>query len=261
LEPKPPTTTAAYQLPRLEHFDPAVFLPKNKSEEDVCAFILMLAHVYNDLRDVMFAYNLLYENVPQGKPSKTAEWGNYSGLKLHVLRLIQAHFRETLQLIRGRREVLASPMFQAIIQSLSKRDKQCWATLVEAAEGTAGTPTNEFRVFLNEMRNKITSHYAGLDQILAGYRRKFFDPSGIKLQDAYISRGTCMAEHRFHFADAAAEGFLTGQLAGKEEEFRQKMVEFARNINEAIYSIVDKFIQNVRKTAYYVESEESSARA
>ena len=122
-----------YTLARLEHFDPRVFISSEKDEQKVCSFVLTLSLIYNDFSDLLWASGLTLENPPEIKIS--TERGHYMGIQMHILRLIYGHFKETMHLIAHHKEVVSSPMFQKVIQSLSKEEKKCWTALVDVSLG------------------------------------------------------------------------------------------------------------------------------
>ncbi|OGS08036.1 MAG: hypothetical protein A2270_03045 [Elusimicrobia bacterium RIFOXYA12_FULL_51_18] len=239
-----------YALASPNIFDPTIFLSAKSDEQKVCGFVLMLSLVHNDLHDLLWAFALHHKNPPSTPKGFTAEWGNYNGLQSHILRLILANFRETLYFIKGHEREINHPMFQDAIRHLSKQDKECWGDLVAAASGNTEGAQTKFRNFLNTIRNKIASHYAGLDEIAQGYRHKFFDEQGKKCMEAFISRGDSMSATRFYFADAAAQGVIEMGVKKNQDEFQKANSAYASNINRAIYSIVDRFIQVSRKAAY-----------
>ena len=245
-----PEARSIYWLPLLESFDSSVFIAEDKQEQAVCGFVLMLALIYNDLRDIMFLLNLHLKDEPKIPKNISTEAGHYAGLNLHGIRLIQMSIYETLYLIKGRQATIDHPLFQSTIQALGKKDKQCWSDLINAATNKPDQEINQFREFLDTIRDKITAHYVGIDQLVQGYKLNFFDRADQKPLDAYISRGSKMSESRFYFADAAVQGLVKTHLTENENEFRDKMREYVGNINRAIYSIVEKFINNVRGAAW-----------
>ena len=239
-----------YTLARLQYFDPSAFVSPDKETQKLCDFILALALIYNDFCDLLFIYDLHLKNPPaHDSPKVSTERGHYIGMQLHIMRLIYSLFRETLYLIKGRKEIVDSTAFQEIYRSLSKEDKACWSALVTAANKTAGEAT-EFNIFLETIRSKVTFHYVDISHISNGYRRHFYGEDGQKRQDAFISRGMSMSEERFYFADAAIENSMKTWREGREEEFRKQTKEYSQNIGAAIRAIVNNFIQNVRNVAW-----------
>lgn len=144
-----------------------------------------------------------------------------------------------------------SSIFQNTIKYVSKENRQCWDDLLEAATNANQQSSGQFNQFLNIIRNKLAFHYADLQRLRKGYKRKFFNTSsGEQLMPAFVSRGNNMQTTRFYFADAAMEGVLDNELEGKEEEFENKILEYARDINLSFFQIIDRFVQKTRKTPY-----------
>lgn len=239
----------SYKLPNLSSFDPAVFVSSNKKEQKVCDFVLTLALLYNDFSDLLRVFDLHLNNPPPGKSHICSEWGHYNGLRLHILRSIYAHLRETLYLIRGRKEILSHPIFQETISAMSQSDKKCWMELVDAALNQ-NFDSKDFNVFLEMIRSKMAFHYVDIHPLMDGYKSHFIDKKGGRIQDAFVSRGNVGQDRRFYFADAAIEGSLTNATKGKEALFRNKTNVYAENILRAIHSVVEKFIQNTRGAAW-----------
>jgi len=245
-----PDPKSIYTLAKLQYFNPAVFISDDKEEQKVCDFILALAFIYNDFCDLLFIFDLHLKYPPElDCPKISTERGRYTGMQLHIMRLIYSLFRETMRLIRGRKELITSNMFQEVFRSLSKENKAYWTALVTAAL-EEGNGTTDFNKFLEAIRSKLTFHYGDLAPLGEGYKRHFFDENGNKTQDAFISRGLAMSEERFYFADAAIENAMKVWREGKEEEFRQHTKEYSQNIGAAIRAVVTNFIQNVRKAAW-----------
>lgn len=245
-----PQDKSIYTLAKLQHFDPAAFVSEDKDTQKLCDFILTLALIYNDFCDLLFIFDLHLKNPPAPDyPKVSTERGHYIGMQLHIMRLIYSLFRETIHLIRGRKEIVDSPAFQEVYRSLSKEDKACWSALVTAANEETGEAT-EFNRFLEAIRSKLTFHYRDISHISSGYQRHFFKDDGKKIQDAFISRGLSMSEERFYFADAAIENAMKVWREGKEDEFQKQTKEYSQNIGAAIRAVVTNFIQNVRKVAW-----------
>lgn len=250
-----PQDKSIYTLAKLQHFDPAAFVSEDKDTQKLCDFILTLALIYNDFCDLLFIFDLHLKNPPvPDYPKVSTERGHYTGMQLHIMRLIYSLFRETLYLIRGRKEIVDSSSFQEIYRSLSKEDKACWSALVAAANEETGGAT-EFNRFLETIRSKVTFHYVDISHISNGYRRHFYGDSGQKLQDAFISRGMSMSEDRFYFADAAIENSMKLWREGREEEFQKQTKDYSQNIGAAIRAIVNNFIQNFRHVAWVDHTE------
>ena len=62
----------------LETFDPAAFKGDDTVPQDLCAFVLALACIYNDSKNITYVALLLKNSKPAGNWEKTAAWGGLS---------------------------------------------------------------------------------------------------------------------------------------------------------------------------------------
>jgi hypothetical protein len=74
-------------LSLLETFDSRAFAPDDTYSQQVCDVVLSLALVFNDLKDVLVAHDLLATAAPKERAAISAEVGEYNGLVLHLVRL------------------------------------------------------------------------------------------------------------------------------------------------------------------------------
>lgn len=225
-------------LATLQTFSREAFVGDEKVPQDICNFVLALALIYNDCKDGIFSNLTLAESKPTGEQKRSREWGAYNGIKVHFLRLYIALIQELLKLIRDNQFSIKHPFFIAVIQQLSKRDRDSWDALMDAA--LQKQTSNRLNKFLLMIRNKVSSHYDP-KELYRGYRYHFFG-NGSLSEAPFISRGTSMQSSRFYFADAAADGYLQSQ-ALKDNELMSHVVDLTENLNRAIMQVVNHFIQ------------------
>src|SRR5262245_35065887 len=84
---------------KLETFNPAAFVEDGKVSQELCNFMLALALIYNDFKNLMYAGFKLRESKPTGTPEPTAVWGTYSGMDTHIYRLLIGLLHELFELI------------------------------------------------------------------------------------------------------------------------------------------------------------------
>ena len=232
-------------LAPLESFDPSAFQPDSETPERLCNFILALALIYNDCKDIISAVVLLHDSRPDG-PSKISRiWGAYYGIEWHLLKIFVSLLHELFNLIRENKDLLEHPLFTEIVRLLRSKARQNWRDLVAVALGA--TPKSELGRILLLVRNKVSSHY-DLKCLAKGYSDYFLGKEQIH-DRAYVSRGNSMSESRFYFADAAVQGYLF-ELIGKKnfDQFMRHSTELFEQLNVSLMSIVDKFIQ--KRSAY-----------
>lgn len=232
-------------LAPLETFDPSAFQPDSNTPERLCNFVLTLALIYNDCKDIISAIVMLHASRPDGPLKISRIWGTYYGIEWHLIRIYMSLLHELFNLIRENEDLLAHARFTETVRLLRSKAKQNWKDLVAVALGA--TPKSELGRTLLFVRNKVSSHY-DLKCLAKGYSDHFIGRD--RIQDrAYVSRGNSMSASRFYFADAAVQGYLL-ELIGKEnfDHFMTHSAELLEQLNVSLMSIVDTFIQ--KRSAY-----------
>ncbi len=222
-----------------KEFDPKAFVGDKNIPQALCNFVLALALVYNDFKFYSVNYKDLLDSRPEGKLERNSIWGEYEGIKLHLVRLHIAFAHELFKLIQENRELLENAFLKEVVRMLDRRARESWKTLVEAAlmEETAARRSNP----LFMIRNKIIFHY-DTKELFSGYQTGFFKEQKV-LQDACLSEGSNLEDSRFYFADLAVEGYLKKKLGLDADIFFSSLGEIIRDINMALHHIVIGFIQ------------------
>src|SRR5262245_21272272 len=109
------------ELTPAETFDPAAFIENAEVPQAVCNFVLALALVYNDCKDIVAAQIAIESLKPAGKPEKTAQWGAYYGLQHHAVRMLITAIHELLKLIRTNQPSVGHPFFQSVVRNIHPR--------------------------------------------------------------------------------------------------------------------------------------------
>jgi hypothetical protein len=240
------------ELAQLESFDPEAFKGDDEVSQDVCNFVLTLALIFNDLKDLVFAQVTLQTQKPAGSFAVSRHWGEYSGIDLHLWKLMVGLFHEVVRLIKDSRDVIADPFFESVLRGLRKKERDIWFSLVDAATAENRTEENHFALLI---RNKVVFHYEPRE-IYRGYKT-FFTTSGIPAaRRAFVSRGNDMERTRLYYADAAVTGYLMARGEGKLEELMTNVITACTELNFMLTGIVDTFIQK-RGFAYRAEAEET----
>jgi hypothetical protein len=236
-------------LADLESFDSAAFNGDAKVSQDVCNFVLTLALIFNDLKDLIVAQVTLQSHKPSGSFKVSRHWGEYNGIDIHLWKLMVGLFHEIVQLIRDSEDVIADLFFQSVLKSLRMKERDIWTSLVDAAGAGTSPEENRFALLI---RNKVVFHYEP-KEIYRGYKT-FFTSGAPGAQRAFVSRGNDMEHTRLYFADAAVTGYLTARGEGKLEELMTNVIRSLTDLNFMLTDIVDIFIQ--KRFAYRKESEE-----
>jgi len=240
-------------LADLESFDKRAFEADADVSQDVCNFVLTLALIFNDLKDLIYAHVSLNTQKPRGSFRISRLWGAYNGINMHLLRLMLGLFHEFIEFLKRSDKVLIDPFLQSVLKLLSKENRELWQTLVNIAlDKQTITAENRFAFFV---RNKLVFHYDP-KEIFWGYNA-FFSSNEQGAERAFVSRGMNMAKTRHFFADGAAQGYFIKNVQGKEdaEALILKTVKNLGEISLTITEIVNCFIQK-RGFAYKAESEE-----
>ena len=226
-------------LASLETFYPKAFEDEDESLQEVCRFVLTLSLVYNDCKDLIYAYKSLLDAKPSGEPEKAPIWGTYFGMLNHVIRLEVGLIHELLDLIKRSEAVLSHSSFRSVIRQLPQDFRGSWNALVNVAIGKRTSSPLGKAILL--IRNKISYHY-DTKEIYRGYRERFLegsDPGEVPL----ISRGDNMEKTRFYFVDAAAESYLRIRLSeGKNPTSLEEVGKTLIHINGALNHIIGKFV-------------------
>lgn len=226
-------------LNELETFDPRIFEGNQQISQDVCNFVLALAFVYNDYKDILMAFHYLDYLQPSFPVKETPEWGEFNGLKFHLIRLHISLVHELLDLIKRSDRVLDNPYFKSIANHLDNLGKLTWDALIKASSGKADT--NLGRTFLMT-RNKVAFHYDP-KEFFQGYKNWFLHSKAAK--KPYISRGKKITEERYYFAEASAQSYFENLCADKCINTRQ-VFELATSLGPAISQIVKAFVDTRR---------------
>jgi hypothetical protein len=240
------------EIAQLETFDPSAFKADDKVSQDLCNFILSLAMIFNDCKDLIYAYLVIENFRPTGKFVRNRLWGTLSGVQFHIFRNIIGLLHELFNVIRGNESLLQQDFFKEVINRIDKPAKNAWDIVAAVALGQR--PTDAFGKSLLLVRNKISFHYDD-KAIFLGYKYHFLQSDQID-ERAFISRGNSMKESRFYFADAAALGYFRSIVGGKNlDELSMNIANLLGTVSLSLFAIVNAYIQK-RGYAYRFEEEE-----
>jgi hypothetical protein len=227
------------ELATLETFDPAAFVADDNVPQSLCNFVLTLSLIFNDLRDLYYANVLVGECRPKGLPQRSRQWGYYSGLNLHVLRLMMSAVHELLNLIDKQKEDVDHPLLRDVVKGLPKDRRSDWCEVVKVGLGNSSTDEKLGKLLLR-MRNNISFHYDP-KAVHAGFKNHFF----AERVDgrAYISRGDSVEGSRFYFADASVEGLLREISGSQSADLATQFAKLLNSVSFPLILIVGGFIQ------------------
>ena len=227
------------RLSQLETFDPAALLEDKGNPREVCGYVLALATVYEDFKDIIIADQLTQNERPDGEPCISAAWGQYNGFQAYLRRLLAGLFHELFRLIEKNRDILSEPALADTVKRMNREAREAWRPIVAGA--LSRTSNNDLARVLAIVRNKVVFHYDS-EEILKGYEIRF-SRSDVESRP-FISRGTTMRSTRFYFADAAADAYFRKQIdaPGLGEEFSPRS-RLMLAVNTALLSIVPSFVE------------------
>jgi len=228
-----------FELETLESFDPKVFEGDDAVPQEVCNFVLTLALIFNDLKNLLYANAYLQNVKPEGDFKINRGWGNYGGITNHFNRNMIGLVREIQILIQNNLKAIEHPFIQSIINKLDIPSQEAWKSLIESSQGKPSN--NQIGKFLVCIRSQVIFHYEP-KSIYGGYKQFF--SSGVKAAErAYISRGGNMAKTRYYFADAA----VTGCFERYKKDYQNGDIFFDTmsildKLNFALMDIINNFI-------------------
>ncbi len=226
------------ELAKLQWFDPEVFKEDSEVSLDVCGFVLALALIFNDIKNIALFNQVLNESKPEGTFVESKEWGEFSALEHFIDRLTIGILHELFNLIKNNKKVLEDDFLNSIIKSIPNKFREHWLTIVDTSFEKYSN--NKLSNALMIIRNKVAFHYDS-KVILNGYKY-FFEKDETK-DKAFISRGRNMPESRFYFADAAAQGCIQITYGSKDTSFFNSSIgETLQKINLALWHLINNFI-------------------
>jgi hypothetical protein len=240
------------ELAQLESFDPLAFQADENVPQDLCNFMLTLALIFNDCKNLIYAYLASDQSSSDGKHGRNRFAGALSGFKLHMFRTITGLLHELFYLIRNNKSVLQNPFFKSVVRQIDPCARKAWETIVAVALGNTPSDTLGKRLLL--VRNKLSFHYDG-KAIFIGYTHHFIEAEHLD-ERAFISRGNSMKATRFYFADAAALGYLRS-ITGREniDMLITEIADMLDPLNHSLTALVNSYIQR-RGFPFRSETEE-----
>ncbi|MFO0697547.1 MAG: hypothetical protein U0230_28470 [Polyangiales bacterium] len=229
-----------FDLAPLSRFDPTLLI--RDQQDELGQVVLSLALWFNDLKDVLLAWETLAEAVAlPDTPAIDAVAGQAVGIRFHILRLGAGLLHELLEVLRTKANLLEAPEFQAALSTLHPESLAAWNVLSRhAIARTANGHEPAFRSVVARMRNKLIFHYVDPADLVVGYRSHFAQgASEPHRHHAYWSLGTNAESSRFFFADAAVQAAFTGLHS---DASRRELVDSLRHANEAVRMVVEAFV-------------------
>jgi hypothetical protein len=227
-------------LSPLERVDPAAFQSADVHEQEVCNFVLALAVVYNDFKDLLWAANNWKKCAPQNAQTLTPQGGQWAGMNFHVTKLIHALIYELCELIRAGELCRNHLAFKKTLDSVNAKNRTHWENLIDFANGNPGN--DDLMMLLVRLRNNLAFHYDS-KVIARGYMTFFAERTLSGRDAAYVSRGNSLKDSRFYFADAAIQGAYKNLESQGDANIPDRIEGIAQSLNRALYDIVESFVE------------------
>jgi hypothetical protein len=227
-----------FELAPLEAFDPSVFESVDAKAD---AFILMLAHVFNDMKVLTWVAYQMSRGRPRPLPRMPdaylgqivgfEEWTNRQGMSL---------IREVLELIRKSADIIETPRLKRCVAALPRDAAASWRALIDAS--TSAASESDFVQYLVKVRANVAYHYSQPKALMAGYRHHYRQTPLSELNESvFVSMGPQLEKTRFYFADAAAQAYVR-RLIGSEAHY-QKFDEYLKRVNGALRFLVENYLR------------------
>lgn len=215
----------------LEAFDPKAFMDDDPQVQKVCDFVLALALIFNDFKDLFWiAYTIKKSSPPfDANFHETPEWGHFTGADHHIHRLQATVLVELANLIDKSAKTISKPLFQNVLKNVDAIERKAWDEMAN--------PDSELRKHLLNLRDKLSAHYYysenGDQKVIPdGFRAAF---KGTERRP-YLSWGKNILGTRFYFADAAAlEVDKLIRSPGWKEKFDAHTNRVSRVVSGIIY--------------------------
>lgn len=229
------------KLAPLEYVDASIFDGKDAKEQEVCDFILTLALVQNDLKDLLWAFGEIKERSPKSF-ELSAEAGQLNGMGAHCVRQLYALHHELLKLVKENPDPQSHELFQNVISRISKDSRAHWRKIVAAS--SLKPADDVLSKLLVVVRDNIASHYYGTKVLARGFK-KYYDGSGPTGKKLFVSRGITPISTRFYFVDGAAQGALE-YLArdATREALADRLGDLTAATFVSINAIVTRFMED-----------------
>jgi hypothetical protein len=207
---------------------------------------LGLSLIYNDLKD-LFLLSSDYETKYAPADGANHHSGEYSGMMVHIDRMILGLTSAFLQFIQKNRKVLSGIPFHFFLKDLSQKQKDVWNNIYKVATKDAPSAEDNFYSFLYDIRSNTIFHYdENLKVLVQGFDRKFSTlpkSSDNKNEYAYYSQGKDVRGTRYHYADAAAEEYIRQKIEHKNFD-REELKQLIHEILLILKIVIDKYLMS-----------------
>lgn len=222
--------------------------PDSKEDELFRGFLLTLALLFNDLKNLILLNDTIQDVYKAGTLEINSHYGERFGINTYLVRLLHSTLHEAVVFIRESKDVCDSDRVKNLMARVPEETQMIWNTLRKIAHEK---PVDDRRFnslvklthSLKQVRNNVGFHFQTDKQLLRGYRKFFFEDVTSISQNArdwaYRSvKRNDLTVSRYYYADAAIDGYYIN-LFGGEKNFTQSGKETFDLVNLVMYSIHD----------------------
>lgn len=245
----------------LKRIDPTHLI--GQENDDLDDFFLMLAIIYNDLKDLMHLHsdytNSHERPVETGTPSGYV--GDYNGTITYLQKSMAGFLNEFFEFVKKHENLYRQPQFMALVRKLDPTVQGEWNSIKEAALKPIDKQDPQSLGYrLYRIRNELAHHYfSAIKSLRSSFRRFFSDESNPFAEFAYYSFGTSMETSRFFYADAASQTYLMEvanqnqnvnihETIDKFQEFQKETEEIVSEMNTVLFHLIKKYIERKHGT-------------
>lgn len=239
------------ELHPAEQFNPQAFIGANEGEEKVCNFLLALALVYNDLKDLSWAAHHLGTAIKQRTATSVEQRGEESGMEIHLHRLTLGLLHEFLNLVEMNSDATKHALFAQLIQSLPSAVRPQWEDILRTAIREPNAGPTDFRRRLGRIRNTSSFHYKDTHRLGQAFAEIFI--KGKSLGPPAISRGRTLENSRMYFIDAATQRQIASLAGGDDDSlagFKSDVRKTLSEVNMVLRHLIERFINVVRRAPW-----------
>jgi hypothetical protein len=224
-------------------------LMKKDMASDYDSFFLVLALIYNDLKDLLYFSNTFHKEHRQpaldGTEEPSPHLGEWSAVNDHLMRLMVSFISEFLIFLEKNMVVIKTIQFMAFEQRLPIEVRNDWNNIIKVLNDKKPT---DFLSRIARVRSNIAFHYdQSLKELRSGFVDHFFDsPKNKYNQKAFYSLGDSMETTRFYYADAAAGAFLKKQLLSSGDYYKETK-DLVKKMNTTISYMLQSYLKEKSK--------------
>ncbi len=236
----------------LKYIPPTRFF-KNKDENSLTNFFLVLGIIHNDFKGILLFQKLLADTYRTPIiDERSVHSGEYNGLHIQLTRLLIGGVHEFFEFLKENEGILSTTEFNEILENVNSTTKSAWKDIVDI---TFEKPAKESEFTYNIMliRNNVSFHYnQSGKEIGKAFRNIFFNREKIGFNEkAYYCIEDGILNTRFFFADAAAEEYIRTKSEEKKLEsmsgYSPEMLNIVGKINLAISKLLGVYLKKLPK--------------